>query len=95
MTQFVPFDTRVAQLPDTLVKIAVPAAPPPCGMTLLDADTRFWSWLFWNVRYRPGNDAADGSVTTHVDPDLLLMSHVSPFDTVKSAVLVAGGEGAR
>ena len=90
ITQFVPFDTRVAQLPDTSVKIAVPAAPPPCGTTSLDADTRVWAWLFWNVRYRPEYVAADGSVTVLVDPDLLLMIHVSVGATVKSAVLVTG-----
>ena len=90
ITQSVPFDTRVAQLPDTSVKIAVPAAPPPCGTTLLDAETRFWAWLFWNVRYRPEYVAADGSVTVQVDPDLLLMIHVSLVATVKSAVLVTG-----
>ena len=43
MTQLVPSDTIVAQLPATAKRIAVPAAPPAWGITLLDADTSVWA----------------------------------------------------
>ena len=39
VTQLVPSDTMVAQLPATLSSMAVPAAPPDLDTTLLDADT--------------------------------------------------------
>jgi len=39
MTQLVPLDTRVQVSPATAARIAVLAAPPTRGITLLEADT--------------------------------------------------------
>jgi hypothetical protein len=39
ITQFVPSDTTVAHAPTNPGRIAVPAAPPINGTTLLEADT--------------------------------------------------------
>ena len=39
MTQLVPSDTKVAQFPTTLSRIAVPAVVLSIGTTLLEADT--------------------------------------------------------
>jgi len=41
--QLVPLETKVAFAPATASKIAVVAAPPASGTTLLDADTSVWA----------------------------------------------------
>ena len=74
MTQFVPSDTIVAQLPTTAKRIAAPAAELSSGTTLDDADTSSCAWAFLNVNWRPEYADAEGSVTVQVEPDLLLIS---------------------
>lgn len=90
MTQFVPSDTSVAQLPTTSSRIAVPAEVLSMGTTLLDADTTVKACKFLIVSLRPVYVDAVGSVTVQVDAALLLMSQMSVAATVKSAVLVTG-----
>ena len=91
MTQLVPSDTIVAQLPTTFNRMDVPADVLSIGTTLLDAEFSNCACMFLNVRVRPDHDAAAGKVTTQVEPDLLLMCQMSPLVTVKSAVFVTGG----
>ena len=90
MTQFVPSDTIVAQLPITFKRIAVPAVVLSSGTTLLDAELSSCACMFLKVNVRPDQDDAAGKVTVQAEPDLLLMYQTSPLDTVKSAVLVTG-----
>ncbi len=90
MTQFVPSDTIVAQFPTTAKRIAVPAEVLSIGTTLLDAETSVCACMFLKTNWRPTHEAAAGSVTVQVEPDLLLINQVSPSATVKSAVLVTG-----
>ena len=92
MTQLVPSDTIVAQLPTTFNRMAVPAVVLSIGTTLLDAEFSNCACIFLNVNVRPDHDAAAGSVATQVEPDLLLICQLSPLLTVKSAVLVTGGD---
>ena len=46
--------------------------------------------MFLKVIDLPDQDDAAGNVAVQVDPDLLLINHVSPAATVKLAVLVIG-----
>ena len=90
MTQLVPSDTKVAQAPEAAPKIAVPAAPPAIGTTLLDAELSAWAWVFLKFTVRPTQSEAAGSVTPQAEPVLLLMTLNSSSARVKSAVLVTG-----
>ena len=90
MTQLVPSDTIVAQLPITFKRMDVPAVVLSSGTTLLDAELSSCACMFLNVNVRPDQDDAAGKVTTQVEPDLLLIYQTSPLATVKSAVLVTG-----
>jgi hypothetical protein len=64
MTQFVPSLTSSAYLPAVAVKIAVPAAPPASGTTLLDAESTVCACVVFNSSDLPVFAEADGSVTT-------------------------------
>ena len=46
--------------------------------------------MFLKTNWRPDHEAAAGSVTVQVEPDLLLISQFSLAATVKLAVLVTG-----
>ena len=90
MTQLVPSDTTTAQAPEVAPKIAVPAAPPVIGTTLLDAESSAWAWVFLKFTVRPTQSEAAGSVTTQPEPVLLLMTLNSSAARSKLAVLVTG-----
>lgn len=90
MTQLVPSDTKVAQLPTTPKRIAVPAVVLSKGTTLLDAETSVWACIFLNTTDLPVQLEAAGRVTVQVDPDLLLITQFSEAARVKLAVLVIG-----
>ena len=77
MTQLVPSDTIVAQLPITGNKIAVPAVTLSMGAMLLEAELTDWSCRFLTVMYRPGQADAAGNVNVRAEPDLLLIIQVS------------------
>ena len=49
ITQFVPSDTIVAQLPITFKRIAVPAVVLSSGTILLDAEFTAWAYIFLTV----------------------------------------------
>ena len=49
MTQFVPSDTIVAQLPTTAKRIAVPGVVLSIGTILLDAELTNWACMFFTV----------------------------------------------
>lgn len=90
MTQLVPSDTKVAQLPTTPKRIAVPVVVLSKGTTLLDAEFTNCACIFLITTDRPVQLEAAGKVTVQVEPDLLLMTQFSEAARVKSAVLVTG-----
>jgi hypothetical protein len=77
MTQLVPSDTIVAQLPITGNKMAVPAVALSMGAILLDAELTDWVCRFLTVMYLPGHADAAGNVNVKAEPDLLLIIQVS------------------
>ena len=89
-----PSDTKVAKPPTSAVSIAVPALPPPDGITLDDAETTVCDCQFLTRNILPGQVAADGKVNVHVEPVLLLINQNVESATVLSAVIVTGTEPA-
>jgi len=77
MTQFVPSDTKVAQLPTTPSNIAVPAVVLSIGTMLLEAEFTARACIFLTVIYRPVQLEAAGNVSVKAVDGLLLMIQVS------------------
>ena len=87
--QFVPSETSVAHAPSVAGKIAVPAASPVLGTTLLDAETTVWAVITLIVNSRPVHEDAAGRVTVQVEP-LFTINQFSVSANVKSLVFVTG-----